>query len=274
MKIGTQDLGSINIIFWRVAIGASCLLPFVILLGRWKRLPLHTWMILALAGILNSAIPFTLLAQATVWLQSGFVSILNANTLIFTALLATIWLKEPFTRLQMFGAFISVLGLVILFYDSLSDITMRQQNSLALLMCLASGVCYAIAITISRKYLHTVPPLMSACVSMFCATLFLFIIGWSHIYIPKWQWTAWQAPLILGVLCTAAAFWLYFRLMKHIGSAKVASVTLVIPLFGVIWGVMLLNEMVSLNLFIGGVLIILGAALIHRVDTWLLNPKS
>jgi drug/metabolite transporter (DMT)-like permease len=73
--------------------------------------------------------------------------------------------------------------------------------------------------------------------------------------------TAWGAVLLLGVLCTALAYLLYFRLVAGVGPAQAMSVTYLIPLFGVFWGWAFLDEAVTAAMGLGGLVILLGTAL-------------
>ncbi len=264
MKIGAQDFGSIGIIWMRVAIATACLLPIIILWQQGQRLSLKTGAILCLIGLFNSAIPFVLLAQATLTLQSGLVSILNASTLIFTAIIAVLWLDEAFSKRQVTGTILGITGLVILFGNSIDSYGNAQQTVLALSLCLLAGLCYALAINLSKRYLTTVKPLFSAFISLLSSTIALWLIGGQPNSLPTL--TQLQAPLILGTCSTALAFVLYFDLIKKIGASKTASVTLLVPVFGVLWGMALLNETLAVATLIGALCVVGGAALIHTVS--------
>ena len=65
----------------------------------------------------------------------------------------------------------------------------------------------------------------------------------------------------LGVFCTGFAFILYFRLIAQVGVNKAMSVTYLIPFFGVVWGMLFLDEMLSVNMLSGGALILIGVSL-------------
>ncbi len=261
MKIGAQDFGSIGIIWMRVAIAAACLLPLIIIWRQGQWLNLKTWGILCLIGLFNSAIPFVSLAQATLTLQSGLVSILNASTLIFTAVIAVLWLDEAFSKRQIAGTVLGIAGLVILFYNSIGSYGNVQQTVWALILCLLAGLCYALAINLSKRYLPVVKPMFSAFISLLTSSVVLWLLGGQPDSLPTA--TQLQAPVILGVCSTAMAFVLYFDLIKKIGASKTASVTLVIPVFGVLWGMALLDETLSVTNLIGALCVICGAVLIH-----------
>jgi drug/metabolite transporter (DMT)-like permease len=72
---------------------------------------------------------------------------------------------------------------------------------------------------------------------------------------------AWAAALALGALCTGAAYALYFRLIAAVGAAKAMTVAFLIPVFGMLWGVVFLSEDVTLRMLIGVAVVLVGTAL-------------
>ena len=95
--------------------------------------------------------------------------------------------------------------------------------------------------------------------SMLGATLFLLpLFAYNAISHPpaSWGgWSVWLSLLGLGLVCTAFAYILYFRLLSSIGPVKSMTVTFMIPPFGVLWGALLLDEPLSMAHLYGGVLI-------------------
>ena len=90
---------------------------------------------------------------------------------------------------------------------------------------------------------------------------------------------AWSSVAMLGILCTAIAYVVYFRLIEQIGAAPTLTVTYLIPIFGVLWGVVFLGEHIGVHHVIGAVMILIGIALIAKarrpaVDTTINPPES
>ena len=113
----------------------------------------------------------------------------------------------------------------------------------------------------TKHYLGGVPPLVNAAGSQLVSTLILSPLAW-------WFWPAkmpenmaWGAVIALGVGCTALAFLMFFRLIATIGAARTITVTFLIPLFGVLWGSLFLNETVNAGMLVGGGIVILGTSL-------------
>jgi drug/metabolite transporter (DMT)-like permease len=79
------------------------------------------------------------------------------------------------------------------------------------------------------------------------------------------SWDAWMYALALGAICTALAYIIFYRLFAAIGPTKSMTVAYLIPLFGVLWGVVFLRERVSVQMIIGGAGILLGMALVTNL---------
>jgi len=129
------------------------------------------------------------------------------------------------------------------------------------LAVLLACLCYGIAASYTKRYLSGLPALVTATGSQLGATLGLALP-------TLWLWpqrlpsaTAWGALLAVGVLCTGVAYILYFRLIENLGPARSLTVTFVIPVFAVIYGVILLGETVSPWMVLCAGIIVCGTAL-------------
>src|SRR5262245_14810911 len=119
MRISVPAFGPIALIFARIVVATVCLFPLLLL--RESPGQLRTfWRQLAIVGLLNSALPFTLLAYATLSLTAGFTSLLNAATPLMTALLGMIFWKQRLLRAQWIGLFVGLIGVSTLCWGKLS----------------------------------------------------------------------------------------------------------------------------------------------------------
>ena len=117
--------------------------------------------------------------------------------------------------------------------------------TLAIGACLAATLCYGFGANYAKRSAAGVPPLAVAAGSQLAASVVLALPAW-------WLWpaatpgaAAWASVAALALLCTALAYLLYFRLIAQLGAARAISVTFLIPLFGVLWGVVFLGESVT-----------------------------
>jgi drug/metabolite transporter (DMT)-like permease len=254
-RIAAPEFGPMALVALRVGIAALLLGPVLLLKGRLAELRGRGRDMFAV-GAINSALPFCLLAYATLSLTAGFTSILNATSPLWGGLVAHFWLRDHLTRSRAAGLFVGFAGVLILFWDRASF-----THGGAGLAALAATLSYGVGANMAKRRLGDVEPLAVAAGSQVAATILLAplaVASWpGHSIAPR----AWVAAVILGVICTAAAFVLYFRLIAHVGPTKAIAVTFLIPAFAVAWGGIFLREPVTARMLVGSAVILCGTAL-------------
>ena len=262
MRLAAADLGALPTAALRVAIASLFLWPLLKLRGQTMLLRQH-WRSIMFVGMLNSGIPFALYAFAVMHISTGLSSILNATVPLFGALVAWVWLgdKPGFSRglgLAIgFGGIVLLAGGQVGFKASPTGVSPLW----AVLACLAATTCYALAASFTKKYIPPLPSLVTATGSQIGATLALALpaLWWHPDHLPGAS--TWAALLALGVLCTGVAYVLYFRLIERAGPARALTVTYLIPVFAVAYGVLLLGESVTAWMLMCGVVVLAGTAL-------------
>lgn len=258
MRIGGAEFGALPTAGVRVAIGAVVLLPVLCCSGHWGALRKDAAPIL-LVGMLNSGLPFALYAYAVLSISTGLSAILNATVPLFGALVAWFWLGERPGNSRILGLVVGFTGIVLLAGDKASF--RPGGTGWAVLACLLASICYAVAASFTRKYLHGVHPLATATGSQVGASLGLALP-------TLWFWpahnpgaAAWLALLVLGVVCTAAAYILYFRLIDQLGPARAVTVTFLLPVFAILYGTVFLREDLTWQMLLCGAVVVCGTAL-------------
>lgn len=258
MRLGAIEFGAWSTAGLRIGIAALAMLPLLLLrcdlqLVRRKAVPL------LLVGMLNTGVPFALYCYALQHISTGLTSILNASSPLFGALVAWIWLREAPNRWRLLGLALGFVGITLLSWHKVS--VGGEQAGWAVLACLGATLCYGIAASCTRKYLGGVPPLAITSASLVGAALLLAVptVGYWPAQMPGL--TAWGALLALGLLCTAWAYVLFYRLIAEAGPAKALTVTFMVPLFALLYGALLLGETVTLAMAGYGLVILLGVAL-------------
>ena len=262
MRLANTEFGALPTVGVRVAVASLCLLPVLLWQGHGRTLLRH-WKQLWLVGMLNSGIPFACFSFALLSISSGLSSILNATVPLFGALIAWVWLRDRPSGSRMLGLAIGFLGVALLAWGKASF--KPDANGLstgwAILACLLACVCYGISASYTKRHLAGLPALVTAAGSQLGATLGLALPTW-------WLWparmpgpSAWAAVLAVGVLCTGLAYVLFFSLIEKVGPARAITVTFVVPVFAVIYGVILLGETVTPWMLLCGAIIVCGTAL-------------
>ncbi len=262
MRLGAHEFGALPTAGVRVAVAALFLLPLLLARGLGGQLVRH-WKAVFLVGLFNSGIPFALYAYALLTISTGLSAVLNATVPLFGALVAWIWLKDRPHGLRILGLVIGFVGVALLASEKASFTagTSTPASGWAVLACLLACLCYGISASYTKRYLSGLPALVTATGSQLGAALGLALPTF-------WLWpakapsaSAWLALLAVGVLCTGVAYVLYFRLIENLGPARSLTVTFVIPVFAVIYGVLLLGETVSVWMLMCAVIIVCGTAL-------------
>ena len=268
MKLGAADFGPFLTAFLRVLLASVFLLPLLIWRGQFQDLKKHYKPIL-LVGILNSGIPFALFSFAVLHISTGLSSILNATVPLWGALVAWLWLKDKPVSSRLLGLAIGFAGVAALSWDKATFKTGAATTEgvwfnspgMAVIACLLATLCYGIAASFTKKYLTGIPPLASATGSQIGAALLLAVPGMMSIPAQAPGFKAWAAIVLLAFFCTAVAYILYFRLIARMDPSRAVTVTFLIPVFGVAYGAILLNETITLTMIVCGTIIILGTAL-------------
>jgi drug/metabolite transporter (DMT)-like permease len=255
----TPVLGPVWLIEFRVLLAGLALLPILVRFNLWHEVRRH-WISLFIVGCINSAIPFSLLAFASVSLPAGFTSILNATAPLFGTVVAFVWLRERLTMTRMIGFVLGFIGVISLI--GWKAVSATPAFVMAASAGLLAALTYAIAAPYIKQQLAGVPSLAVTVGSQ---------LGAAVLLLPALPFTIPQQPITEGIvvaglglalLSTAFAYILYFRLIQNnIGVTKALTVTYLIPLFAMLWGALFLNEAITVSMILGCGLILLGTAI-------------
>lgn len=262
MRFAVVEFGALPTAATRVAIAALVLLPLVWVRGHGPELRSH-WRSVCLIGVFNAGIPFALFSFALLSISTGLSAILNATAPLFGALVAWFWLKDRPAPMRLAGLAIGFAGVALLAWDAASFRagTAAVAPGWAVLACLAATLSYGVAANAAKRHLAGLPALVTAAGSQVGATFALALPA-------LWLWPAqmpgaraWWAVTVVGVLCTALAYVLYFRLIEKSGPARALTVTFLVPVFAVLYGVLFLGEAVTPWMLLCAGVIVCGTAL-------------
>lgn len=245
-------------VFWAVPVLALVVWSQGIEIPRSFR----AWSSYLVMGALNNAIPFSLIFWGQTSIGSGLASILNGTTAVFGAVVAGLLLAdEPLTSRKIIGALFGVFGVaVIMGLDALTQFSLQNLGQLAVMV---AALSYAFAGVWGKRFLSSYPPVMNAFGMLFGSTLLMipvvvFSEGMPTMILPV---AVWGSLLALAILSTAFAYLLYFTILTRAGSSNLMLVTLLIPPISVTLGMMLLEEKLGLEAFIGFAIIAAGLAI-------------
>ena len=258
MRVAAPAFGAIPLIAVRLVLAALILIPIVLARKGMSEIVQH-WRPITVLAVLHYALPFCLFAYALLTLTGSFTAIINASSPLFAGLVAWVWIGERLPAVRIVGLLIGFAGVVLLVWDKV-DVTF-DSAAIATVAAMSASFCYGLAAVLAKKHLSGVSPLAVSAGSMLAGAIMLLPFA-------VWLWpdtapsaNAWFMVAALGVLSTAVAFVLYFRLIASVGPTKAITVTFLIPIFAVVFGALLLDEPITFSMLAGGAVILLGTGL-------------
>ncbi|MEP3054012.1 DMT family transporter [Ascidiaceihabitans sp.] len=227
------------------------------------RLPLPrnpmTWFAFLVMGLLNNALPFTLMAWGQLHIESGLTSILNASTAIFGVIAAAIFFAdERITPRKGIGVGLGFLGVTMAIgFENMRNLDLR---SVAQLAVIAGTICYALAGVWARKMLGNQPPQVAAAGMLTGSALIIVPVAWV-MEGPMSLDLAPRTMLAIGyyaIVATAGAYLLYYRVLGMAGSGNLMLVTLLVAPVAIIFGATVLDEKLGANAYAGFAFLALG----------------
>ena len=277
IKIAVEDVSPATVVLGRLAFSVATLLVILAVrpkLGAgWRRY----WRLGVAVGIVNNVLPFLLIAWGETRIASGVASILNATTPLFTVLLAHFWMGpggEALSWRRGAGVLLGFLGVGVLIGPEAFRIGGGGvSQTLGELAVLIAALAYGIGALMNKRYSGSAPLVgpftmqTSALVVMLPVALL-----WSPpTRLPSLGAIGSMAEL--GILGTAVAYLLYFRLINAVGPTRTALVTYLLPCTALLWGAIFLGEQVSWNALAGLVLVLFGTLLTNGTLNGLLRRR-
>ena len=258
MRVAAPEFGSTPLVAIRLGLGAVILLPF--LWRKRRAFDRQLWPRLALIGAINSAIPFTLFAWAAQRAPAGVGAITNSMAVLFAALVAFLFYGEKIGARRAVALITGFAGVIVLASGKVGGASIGQPVAAGTF----AAFLYGIGGNLVKRHLAGLPATAVAAATLSCAALMtapFAIAQWpQHAVSAK----SWGAVATLGVLCTGIAFVMFYRLIARIGASRAATTTYLVPLFGVGWAWLLLDEPLTMTMVIAGALILGSVVLSQR----------
>lgn len=254
MRIGAPAFGPIWLIEFRIGFGALFLIIVGLILG--KKLQFKTyWRHYMVFGVVSSALPFLCYGYSAQYLSASMMSIVNALTPVFGTVISALYFKTQLEKSKIIGLISGVVGVaVIVGFDTA---LLKTDAWFAVLVVMGAPLCYGIAATYTQ--VNKGPDsFANAQGSMMMGALVLMPLLVFSTPQSMPGTTPILAVLGLGILCTGVAYLIFFKLLGEIGASSTLTVTFLIPIFGIGWGVLLLDEVVGIQTLIGAILVIYG----------------
>ena len=231
-----------------------------------KEIQKRHWKHIVTTSLLGTFFPVFLFAYAVKGIDSSIVSILNSLTPLNTFIFGALVFGFTFKRKQLLGIFIGLIGTVILILKG-ADLNPNQNYWYAILIIIAS-IGYAFNVNIVKKYLHDISALSIVVGNFLLLVIPALIVLYFTDFFSTYELTETNINslgyiTVLAILGTGVAKVLYNKMVHLATPVFASSVTYLIPIVAIIWGV-LDGEKLSLVQFLAGVIILLGVYLVNK----------
>lgn len=269
-KIAVVDVPPATIALARIAIGGVMLFFIMLMYSQTLRSLLPHWKMIALAGFFGTALPFFLISWGQEKVDAGLTAILMAVMPLFTLVLAHFFTNdEKLNVFKIIGFCLGLLGVAVLIgFDKLASFGEETIRSYAIMLAACSYAVHAIL----SKYLTDLPRYAVSSAVLLVSILFLLPIV---LYLDA-PWTldisakSWWMLILLGILPTGVGMLMLFAIIERQGASFLSQINFLVPVFGVLWAIALINETLPPNA-LAALLIILAGVAIARIN---LTPKE
>lgn len=259
MRYAVPHVGAVLMIELRVTIAGLALAALVYATGGaigWRR---H-WRAYLFVGAIGLALPFVLIAQALKAIDASTAAILNALAPLWASIVAAIWIREPITPAKATGIALCLAGTAVLV--GWTPTPMSARELLAASLSIAATMLYGYTIVFTKVHLREARPMATSAATMLFAAVALVPFTPLDRDLSNVPGMAWLAVVGLALVSTTVAFIFYYRLIADVGPVKAITVTLLVPIFGMLWGVLFLGEPLTLGRVAGCAIILAGCSLI------------
>lgn len=267
IKILLEAFGPWGITFMRCFMGFIILVIIIFIKKNSISFQQIPWIKLILIGLVNCAIPWTLIGYSETIISSGLASVLNASTPIWTVILGILFFHSKSNLLQWLGVFTAFIGILVLIDVDWN--TFSVGNPLGIGAMILTAMCYGVAAHLSKKYLQSVSAYIIACVTL-ASSAALSGIGMLLTERDITHWNKWiefdiyMSVIGLGIFGSGIAYILYYTILQRGSAEFVTLVTYLVPPFALFWGFLLLDETIYWTLILGMLCIFVGVYMAGR----------
>lgn len=259
IKVAVHDISPVTLVFFRTLIGALILVPIALARGSFGP-ALHHWKWIVAYTAVEVALPWFLVSDAEVRLSSSLTGLLIAAVPFVGVVLGRLTGSDDrFDARRLFGLVVGFIGVAVLVGLNVSARDLWAVGEIGLV-----AIGYALGPLIISRKLADAPPIGVVALSLVLPAIVYAPLGLSHLpsAIPPPQVLV--SIGLLGVVCTALAFLLFFALIAEVGPVRATVITYVNPAVALALGVALLGEPFTIGAVVGFALILLGLFLATR----------
>jgi drug/metabolite transporter (DMT)-like permease len=262
LRVAVPVFGTAAVAEGRALFAALFLLPWVAWVAHQRIAPLDHWRDHFAIALVNNVAPFVCFAWAATVLPAGYLAIINGLVPLWAAIIAVPVLKERLGLGRVAGFALGIAGVALIV--NLGPVELSLSTALAALAGIAGAAFWGWAGVIIKQRSGRLPPMGLAAGSIAFAALIMAPL-WGTAPSPRdWNLPALASLVALGAICSGVAYLPFFTLIRDIGPSRTLTVGLAVPVLGVLWGWLFLDETVTLGMLAGAGLVMLALALVMR----------
>ena len=256
IRVAVRELAPVTLVFLRTGLAALLLVPLAARRRELRPLVEHWRPLLAYTAI-EVALPWFLLSRAETKLTSSLTGLLIAAVPLVGALIVSLsGERERLGGRRWLGLLVGLGGVA-----AIVGLDLGHVDAVALVEIALVAICYAVGPIILSRHLSTAPPL-----GVVAASLALSAVVYAPLAALRWPGSMPSAHVVesvvgLAVVCSAAAFLIFFALIAEVGPVRATVITYVNPAVAAVVGVLLLNEHLTAGMLLGFALVLAGSVL-------------
>ena len=262
LRLAVPVFGTAPVAEARALFAALFLVPWVVWFARLRIAPLESWKDYLTIGLTNNVLPFFCFNFAATVLPAGYLALINGLVPLWTALFAAWMLGEPLGARRAIGFALGIGGVALIV--NLGPVELDARVFLAALAGVTGAALWGWAGVLIKQRTGRLPPMSIAAGSVAFSAVMMAPL-WTLTPPPStWTPAATAAAVAVGLFCTGLAYLPFFTLIRDIGPSRTLTVGLVVPVLGVLWGWLFLDEAVTSPMLIGAALVLAALALVLK----------
>jgi drug/metabolite transporter (DMT)-like permease len=262
LRVAVPFFGTPAVAEARALFGALFLLPWAIWVARQPLRARERWRDHVEIALVNNVAPFLCFAWAATVLPASYLAVINGMVPLWTAVMAALVLKEPFGARRAAGFLLGIGGVALI--ANLGPLELTARTAAGTLAAVGGAFFWGWAGVLIKQRSEHVPAMGLAAGSIACAALIMAPLWLSAPAPAAWTGGPFLSLLAVGLICSGLAYLPFFTLIRDIGPSRTLTVGLAVPVLGVLWGWLLLDEAVTLTMLLGMALVVAALALVQR----------
>jgi len=262
MRVAVPVFGTAPVAEARAFFATLFLVPWVVWFARQRIGPLENWKDYLAIGLVNNVLPFLCFNFAATVLPAGYLAIINGLVPLWPAIFAAPLLKEPLGAGRVAGFVLGIAGVALIV--NLGPVALDASTALGALAGITGAALWGWAGVMIKQRTGRLPPMGLAAGSIAFAAVMMTPFWIEAPPAAAWTWEAVAAVVALGAFCTGLAYLPFFTLVRDIGPSRTLTVGFAVPVLGILWGWLFLDEVVTLPMLAGAALVLAALALVLR----------